>query len=692
MSAVPLDQAFQIAFQLQQSNRPQEARAVYEQIVAQHPRHFPSLHMLGVLCYQAGEHERALDLLRRAIDLDPASPTVQANYGLVLAARGQLDQAIDSYRKALSLRSDLPEVHHNLAFALAQFGATQEAIAAYRKAIALRPTYPQAWNNLGNVLQDAGQTAEAIDAFKRAISLQPTNAEAHNNVGSALLSDGRADEAIESFRAALSIRPVFPQALVNLGSALLARERAEEAIAAFQRALALQSDYSEAWCGLGNALQKQERHRESIEAFRHAIALRPTYTAALNNLGNVLLAEGQADEAASIFRRLVTLQPDLPEPHSNLGNALLVQGQVEEAIDEFNCAIALRPDYAQAHSNLANALGQLRQFDLADAGYRRAMELSPDYADARWNLALLQLLRGNYAEGWQNYEARRDTGRRIFHRTFDQPLWDVSDLNGRRILLHAEQGFGDAIQFVRYVPLVADRGGQVILHCQPELHLLFQTVRGVQQVITGNDPLPQVDLQCPLITLPLRFGTTLETIPHQVPYLRADQKSIDHWHERLGQLPGNLKVGIAWSGSPGNTKNRERSIDPIALQPLLCIPGITFVSLQKNTGNTPSGSTGSQLNFVDWTNELTDFADTAALIDALDLVITIDTAVAHLAGALARPVWVLLSYTGDWRYLLDRPDSPWYPTMRLFRQPRRGDWNPAINAVARDLDQLNSNP
>jgi hypothetical protein len=418
-------------------------------------------------------------------------------------------------------------------------------------------------------------------------------------------------------------------------------------------------------------------------------------------MGNVLLELGEREQAVELFRRLVARQPDVAEAYSNLGNALLASSpgsgqsatdQTAQAMAAFEQAIAIRPDYAPAYLNRGNAYVQHRRLKEAAEQYHKAIELAPDFHEARWNLALLRLLEGNYAQGWELYESRWDVKGKIFHRRFEQPLWDGSDLAGRRIVLHAEQGFGDSIQFVRYAPLVAARGAHVILYCPPELRRLFHSVKGVEQIFCGDESAPPFDIHCPLISLPRHFGTTLATIPGDVPYLFADAAAVDRWRKRLSEQPGKLKIGLAWSGSPGNSANRNRSTTLESFASLGSIPEVTFVSLQKGEAAAQAKTPPAGMRLLDWTDRLSDFAETAALIAALDLVISVETAVTHLAGALAKQTWVLLSYSADWRYLLDRPDSPWYPTMKLFRQTVRGDWAGPVNGVAAELGRLLCEP
>jgi len=366
-----------------------------------------------------------------------------------------------------------------------------------------------------------------------------------------------------------------------------------------------------------------------------------------------------------------------------LGAALLETNQIDESITALRRAVQIKPDYAQAHNNLCSALYQRGQVTEATAAATRAVSLKPEFADAHWSLGLMLLAQGNFAQGWQEYEWRwqRDNFTTP-QRDFPQPRWDGQDLHGKTILLHAEQGLGDTLQFVRYAPMVAQKGGRVILECQRDLKRLLSQLPGVDEIMTTSESLPPFDLHCPLMSLPSVFKTELASIPVAIPYLKSDPVLAAVWRSRLASASTARRVGLVWAGSPLKRRDRNRSIMLAQFAPLASITNVVFHSLQK-------GEAGKQLPpkgliLRDFGAELNDFADTAALLDCLDLIITVDTAVAHLAGAMGKQVWTLLPFAPDGRWLLNREDSPWYPTMRLFRQTRIGDWATPIYQV-RDL-------
>jgi Flp pilus assembly protein TadD len=422
---------------------------------------------------------------------------------------------------------------------------------------------------------------------------------------------------------------------------------------------------------------------DSESIYRQILAHLPDHPEALHGLGLVAGRAGDADSAIGLIRRAISNNPLSPAYHYNLGVALNEKGRLEEAIESYRKTIQLKPDYTEAHNNLGVALRETGQFEEAIGEYRRAITIQPDFADAHWNLAQSLLLTGDFAQGWQEYEWRWKVPSLTPRRAFSQPQWNGQALGGRTILLHAEQGFGDTIQFVRYAQCVAERGGRVILESPPELARLLAGCAGVGKVIARGEPLPAFEAHSSLASLPFIFSTDLKTIPADVPYLLADGDLHQRWNKRLGNSPGRRKVGLVWSGRPNYKDHRKRAVDLSQLAPLAKIPDLDFYSLQ--IGDPAKQPRPAGMKLTDFPRELTDFAQTAAVIANLDLIVTVDTAVAHLAGAMGRPTWVLLPSIADWRWMRERSDSPWYPTMRLIRQKARGDWEGAVQVLAAQL-------
>jgi Flp pilus assembly protein TadD len=531
---------------------------------------------------------------------------------------------------------DLAIQHHRA-------GRLREAEELYQLILAQRPEHVDAMQNLGIIAQQSGRNDLAVNLIRRAVALRPNYAEAYSNLGNALKDNGQLDEAIAACRRAIALNPHLPEAHSNLGSVLRDKGQLDEAIAASRRAIALRGNYAEAHNNLGIALAGKRRFDEAIAACRQAVALRPNYA----------------------------------EAHSNLGNALGEMGLLDEAIASIRRAIGLKPDYADAHNNLGNALQQIGRLDEAIAAYRQAIELKSDFVLAHFNYALLLLMQGEFEEGWKEFEWRLRMPQWMrLGRDFSQARWTGQEARGKTILLISDAAFGDAIHFIRYAPLLAARGATVLLECQAELAPLLNRVRGISAVFARGERLPTFDWQTPLQSLPLAFGTTMKTIPADVPYLSAPPQRIEQWTKKLAG-DSSFKVGLAWAGSAAWD---ERSCPLATFAPLAAVPGVTFYGLQK--GPEANQPVPPGLRLIQMGHELGDFADTAALVSNLDLVISVDTSVAHLAGGLGRPVWTLIPFNPGFQWLCGRTDSPWYPTMRLFRQTSRGDWVSVVTRVA----------
>jgi Flp pilus assembly protein TadD len=495
---------------------------------------------------------------------------------------------------------------------------------------------------------------------------------------------GRHDAAVDLIQQAIAASPRVPAYHMNLGVALDVLGRDDDAIAAYHQAIKIQPQSAQALCNLGKALGQKGRLAEAIAVCRQALQLQPDFVEARNNLGNALQQSGAHDEAVVVLRRAILLRPNYAEAHGNLGKALLALGAADEAVAELRKSISLRGNAAETHGNLGSALAAIGEVNQAIASFRQAIALNPAFALGHFNLGLMLLLNGEFELGWPEYEWRLRVAEFDPPVKLTQPPWDGTELNGRRILIHAEQGLGDVLQFVRYLPKILERGGQVILHCQRDLHRLLQAFPGITELTSPDQPLPAFDMHCPLLSLPRVFQTNATNIPAAIPYLTADETLSRPWQSRLEKLNGR-KVGLVWAGRPAHGNDRNRSIALKQFAPLASAKGIHFISLQKGEAAKQAASPPTGLSLIDWTNDLNDFADTAALVANLDLVITIDSAVAHLAGALGKPVWLLLPWACDWRWMLWRSDSPWYPTLRLFRQRQRGDWSGPIKEIAEAL-------
>jgi Tfp pilus assembly protein PilF len=470
---------------------------------------------------------------------------------------------------------------------------------------------------------------------------------------------------------------------------LIAR-RLSEADKLFREILLHQPRHPAAMMNLGVIANLLGRNDVALEMLNRTIDTHPKFANAHYWLANVLRDMGRIDESIAEYHRAIALNPDLVDAHTNLGDVLKTAYKTAEAVTEFQKAVALVPDSAEAHHNLALALKEDGRFPEAVTACRKAIALRPDYNAAHLTLSLLLLTQGEFQEAWKDYGWRWKHPQ-YSSREFAQPRWDGSSFEGRTLLLHNEQGFGDAIHLVRFLPQVAERGGRLIVECRPELGRLFRQFAPYASLTVSTQPLPPFDLHCPLMDLLPIFGIDLSNIPGNTPYLKAPPEEVEKWRARLRDHGECLKIGLVWAGSSTNRNDRNRSIPLEKLAPLARVPGVHFFSLQKGQPSAQAKNPPARMNLTDWTPELNDFADTAALIENLDLILTVDTSTAHLAGALNKPAWVMLPMVPDWRWLLGREDSPWYPTMRLFRQRVPGDWSDVVNRLAAALERFLNN-
>jgi tetratricopeptide (TPR) repeat protein len=539
----------------------------------------------------------------------------------------------------------------------------------------------------GTACAGQGRYAEAAAAFARALDRRPDWYEALTQLGIACGSAGRPADAVRAFRRAVAVRPDTAQAHHNLGVALIQVGRPDEGTAAIRHALGLQPDYPEAHYNLATALGTLGKKAEARDHFRHALALRPDYVEALNNLGLSLTEANRPDEAVPYLAHAVRLRPGFVEAHNNLGIALDALGRADQAEAAFKDALRLAPANPDTHVNLANTYKAAGRLPEALACYQLALWLRPDAPSARFNRALALLQAGDFAAGWAEYEWRLQRPPAQSRCPSDRPAWDGRDPAGRTVLLWAEQGLGDAVQFARYAPLVRARGARVVLFVPGLLAPVLRTLAGIDGIVVEGDPVPPHDLHCPLMSLPHRFGTTPDTVPAGVPYLAAPRDAAGRWAARLVSLSG-FKVGVYWQGNPHHAWDRHRSVRLADLEPLARVPGVRLVSLQQGPGRDQLRPAEGTPPVFDLGPEYSSFDDLAGSVAAVDLVVCVDTAVAHLAGALGRPTWMLVSKMADWRWMQDRPDTPWYPTVRLFRQRRLGDWADVIDRVVERLKAI----
>jgi tetratricopeptide (TPR) repeat protein len=504
------------------------------------------------------------------------------------------------------------------------------------------------------------------------------------NAGIEVHRAGKLEEASRIYREVLVKEPNNPFALHLFGLVLGQTGQPQRAVELIARAISLRGDVADFHGNLAEFLRTTGRIEESIASFGRGLALHPDNAVMRNGLGVSLAHSGRFDEAVGEFRRAAQLAPGYPDPQGNLAAALTAADRLDEAIEAAQNAIRINPQLAGAYNNLGNALNLKGEYASAIEAFQKVTEFEPNDAKVHTNLAMVNLLRGDFEVGLREYEWRLNVPEFVHVRNYPKPRWDGSELKGKTIFLYPEQGIGDAIQFARFIPRVAERGGKVALEIQPELVRLFRGFGGVPELLEPGMAPRAFDVHSPLMSLAYLLGVTASTIPGNVPYLNADEELARGWAAKFD--PGNerVRVGLVWSGRPKHINDRRRSLKLSDLAALGSAKNPVFYSLQKTeTGTRAANAPG--LSLVDWTAELGDFADTAALVANLDLVVTVDTSVAHLAGAMGKRVWILLPFVPDWRWMLDREDSPWYPTAKLFRQRTRGDWNEVIERLAGEL-------
>lgn len=498
-----------------------------------------------------------------------------------------------------------------------------------------------------------------------------------------LRTEGALEQALACGREILQRWPGDARAYRLMASIAADGRKTGEGLQWAQRAIAADPRAAESHYVAGRLFEAEGRIPEAEARYRAAIALAPADARTHNNLGCVLHMQGKLDAALSAYRRALELDPAQPEANQNYASIARDTGALEQAIAGYQRQIAVNPNDAATFNNLANTYRELGRYPEALASYGRAIAADPGYAEAHFSRSFVLLLCGDYREGWKEYEWRWQVSTyNALLRDFPGPIWDGRAIADGAVLLHAEQGFGDTLQFARYAPLVAERCASVVLQCQPELKSLLRSVKGVASVVGQGETVPPFAAHVPLLSLPSVFGTTLDSVPWQEPYVHADPERVAAWRTRMESGKGRFNVGLVWAGRAEQWDDRKRSITLAALAPLGQAAGVEFYSLQKGEGSTQACSPPQGMRFHDLTARIQDFSDTAALISQLDLVITIDTSVAHLAGAMGVPTWVLVAHAPDWRYHLEGSDNPWYPTMRLFRQDRDGDWSGPIGRVA----------
>ena len=636
------------------------AEQAYQRILAVVPAHSVAMHQLGLIAMQTGDATKALEWFQRAAQTDPLNADVQTDLGCILKDAGKITEAIASFERAVSLDPNSIIALHNLGDILIEQGEYQQAQTFFQRVLKLRPDLAETHCSLGNLWKKTNKTEAAITSYRRAIELKPGYVASYNNLGVIMNEKGDQDQAIAYFEKTLQLAPDHADACNNLGRIFYDQEKFLQA---------------EVWC-------------------RRAIELKPGLSMAIYNLGRILQGQQKFEEAAAVLRIALTIFPADPDLHLNLGNILMELDQPAAAAACFQQVLKFVPDSAEGETNLGMTLAAMDDYQGAIQCYESVLKRHPEEINAHFYLSLDLLILGDYPRGFREFEYRlqlKDSAK------FDpsQPKWTGEPLVGKTLFLVSEQGLGDMIQFVRFAAKVKQLGGTILFCCIKPLVKLLSNIPGIDRIVPYGDPMPEYDYYAPLMSVPGIIGTTLEEIPSllSVPYLKPDPDLVAYWKERLGPRKlGEMRVGLAWQGNPENTMDRYRSIPLKSFVGLSQVPGLRLVSFQRNQGVEQIPPMMAQLPLTCFMDEpgreVDSLLDSAALMSLMDVMISVDSAPVHLAGALGVRTWLLCRKQSEWRWMLDREDSPWYPSIRIFRQTVIGQWDDVIEKVTQELKQL----
>lgn len=657
MKPPPLVQFLQNGLAAHQAGRLDEARTAYQQALALSPKNPDALHLLGVVLGAQGEVDRGIDLIAKAVRLIPRNPSFLYNLGNLHLQRKGFAEAAKNYRLALTQNPKMADAWGNLGLAESSLNRQTEAREAWRRALALNPRHTDNWLRVAESFRDQGLLKEAEETYLTAATHIPGHVSIIRNLANIYSLQQRHREAVDTCRKALELAPNNHEVWNNLGIVLQKLNDFQGAVAAFEQSIRLKPDYADAYINMAPALQQLGRFDEAIAASERAIALDPTQINAHTNLASVLQRLNRIDDTIAACERAIATNPTQPDTYTNLGRALLGLNRLDEAI----------------------------------AAFSQARKIDPSNASARKNESMARLRKGELRAGFELYESRWEEAEFIAQKRELACTWWRGDqsLKGRSILLHAEQGLGDTIQFARYASILAEQGASVILEAPVPLFELMSDLPGPAQIFRRGEPIPATDFHCPLLSLPFAMRTDLDSVPAKIPYLRPRTPQIARWQAETAGLTG-LKVGIVWSGNPNHKNDHNRSLPFTLFQKIFACRGASFVVLQKDIRADEQPFLTACPNLHNWSADFGDFAQTAGLIQQLDLIVSVDTSIAHLAGAMGKPTWILLPFAPDWRWMGNSDRNPWYPCMKLFRQPQIGDWDTVLTQVSTELTKLGS--
>ncbi|MCY3537992.1 MAG: tetratricopeptide repeat protein [Cyanobacteria bacterium MAG IRC3_bin_20] len=679
------------AFRFMQQGNYKDAEVIYKKLIKEKTRNYVVFQNLAEICHKKGRIEEMIILLKEAFKLNPDYPEGLLNMGAALMQLGKSQEGIAYYKKALAIDPNHLKALTNLGVALRQLGKPQEGIAYYKKALAMDPNHLKALTNLGAALVDIGKPQEGIAYYKKALAIDPNHLKALTNLGAALVQLGKLQESINYSKKALAINPNWPAALTNLGTALVQLGKIQESIAYYKKALAIDPDSPAALTNLGAALVTLGKTQESIAYYKKALAIDPDSPAALTNLGAALVTLGKTQEGIAYHKKALAIDPDSPVALTNLGAALADLGKTQEGIAYHKKALAIDPDSPRSLANLGVALILSGELQEASNTCRKAISLRPDYIPAHWSLSFSLLSSGDYENGWKEYEWRFRVEDTLHAHLPQLKKWNGSSHCSRdNLVLVSEQGFGDIMQFMRYILYLRKRGMIVAFCTRTKLHGLIQS-SGITSEIYSPEEVHQLTTRewLPLLSLPMHLKVRPDNPLIQEPYIKAPAERILYWKQKLSSEKRPI-IGINWQGNASTEIHmlRGRSLPLETFTPLTENIDASFLSLQKGDGSEQLTDCKFLDRFVDCQEEINqtwDFVENAAIIMNCDLIITMDTSVAHLAGGLGKTTWLLLHKPCDWRWGMEGDTTFWYPSMRLFRQRERGNWQEVMDRVAMAL-------
>jgi tetratricopeptide (TPR) repeat protein len=683
-----IDAIFNRAFALHAKNDLLAARVIYDTLMDVAPEDARAWHWSGVIEMGAQQAQSALDLISKAITLDAANATYFLNLGNALSALKRDEDALHAYGAAIAIRPGYEQANLNLGNTYRRLKRFEESLQSYDDAIDCKPDYASAHFNRGNVLREMGRNDDALVSYDQALQLDGTDTDAWSNRGNVLRDMGRFDGSLASFDKVIEIDPAFAKAWSNRGLVLHDLKRYDEAIVSYDTAIGLKPGYVNALCNKGNSLRSLKRHDEAMQCYEVALSLEPGYAEAHCNKGLLLKNMDEPERAMISFNDAIQASPDLAEAWSNRAMIHKTQGDFAASLKDQNRALALKPNFADAWSNKGLILHDLNRIDEAIACFDSALAIAPQHLEANWNKSLDLILSGRLSEGWPLYEWRlQKDGKAPPHEYKGKPRWTPNmDLSGKTLLLIHEQGLGDTLQFCRYAKLLENQGTQVLMEVPKDLVSIVQSLSPHIRVHETDACTEPFDAFCPMMSLPLAFDTRMETIPAWASYLSPPPVKVAQWRTRLGQTQGKT-IGLVCSGNPKHENTHNRDIDMSAL--LGALPdAFNYIVLQKQISPSEHAAINdSALRIRQFADDLQTFEDTAALCANMDIIISVDTSVAHMAAAIGKPVWLMLPWVPDWRWFQNQTNTPWYPSVRLFRQSEQADWEPVLADIVIALQQ-----